>query len=356
MRNLLENVVPLKNAYILAAGKGLKLETKTYPNDLEQKFLTEKHGNLNFKPNGMLVAAGTYLQVDYLYGSFGCTIVYNNSVYQMYSSAEIYDESQFKIVKQKSELLLSKQLDYKFVLKNPDGTMFKDKKYKRQSDTFSALMTETGYYDLFYELAYTNEYHEKNPELRNVDFPDWLLYGNDFNNNLDIIKNVEVHKYFGAKKPTEKIDVNYYEKIKWHFDNIMIAMNYGLVTKDFFKKMDDTQDFSYLFILVYSPIEYLNSSFYNFESLKEDSVITSNFKPIKKNALKITKYGKTAIGFKDFDTMLSFYDGLNDSYKERTRMLTLQEGNRGTEIIRDGDSNIEMRIKKLEEVMKVLAD
>lgn len=356
---IFKKTIPHQNAYILATKKGIRLQ-ETYLSDNEKTFFMERYNNLNYKPKGLLIQSGTYLQVAYLYNvGYNSFIVHNNSLYQMWNAdSDMYAESDFETVKKKSEELLSKQLDYKFVLKNPNGTMFKDKKYKRQSDTFSALMTESGYYDLFEHLSYKDEYKDKNPELQNSNIPEWLTCGYYKNASPKKVKGVEVHKYFGAKKPTEKIEVNYYEKIKWHFDNILIAMNYGLVTKDIFKKMEDAEDFDYKYILVYSPIEYFNEikttyggSYFDIEDLKEDVKIKEIFKDSKKVAIKATKCGKSAIAFKTFEDLGTFYDKLADDYKERCRMITLEKGNRGAEISRSGEAKSEVRTKALEELL-----
>ena len=301
--------------------------------------------------------SGDYLVCDIVRfdNRFSCQAFHDGKMYVFIGyNALLYSETDLEEVKSKSEKMKAKNAEPKYVIKNPDGKLFKDKKYKKLSDVFAGMMIECGYHDLFQHLSSEEKYQEKNPELGDYYIPDWLFNGYYRDATPENVKGLEVHKYFGAKIPTEKVEVDYYEKIKWHFDNILIAMEYGLVTKDIFKKMSDNQDFTYQFILVYSPTEYFDKKFYNFESLKEDDVIKDLYKKVKKIALKTTRYGKTAVAFKNMEDMSLFYDNFPDEYKSRTRLITLESGKRGCEVMRDGNIKEEVRMRNLEDLLAFL--
>lgn len=228
------------------------------------------------------------------------------------------------------------------LLKNTDGTLFKDKKYKSLKDTFSAAMAEWGYYYLF-ESSLTEENVKKNPELDSIgEFPYWMSgYGV---RPLDELKNIEVHKYLGAKKPTEKVEYDLYSKVAKNFNNLYIALEYGLCVKELYAKMDENQEKEFQYILVYTPKDYENS----WETLKEDDSIKTNIKKVTKgDFIKVTKYGKTAIAFKNLGDILPFYRAFNEDDNKRIRMITLD----GREIVCEANAKVEIRKKIIQNII-----
>lgn len=224
----------------------------------------------------------------------------------------------------------------KYVLKNSDGTLFKDKKYKALKDIFPAVMAEWGYYSYF-ENQLTKENIAKNPELKSInEFPYWM--GSYNTRPLEELKTLEVHKYLGAKLPTEKVEYDLYSKVTRNFNNLYIALEYGLCVKELYSKMDENTEKEFQYVLVYTPKDYIN--YENFT--KEDISIKNNIKVVKKgNFIKATKYGKTAIAFKNLGDILPFYRSFTDDEIRRIKMITLD----GREIVCESDAKVEIRRK-----------
>jgi hypothetical protein len=252
---------------------------------------------------------------------------------------ELYKNLEDVLAKQEKEKAKDKS---KYVIKNSDGTLFKDKKYKSLKDTFSAAMAEWGYYNLF-ESSLTKENVAKNPELESIgEFPYWMSgYGI---RPLDELKNIEVHKYLGAKKPTEKVEYDLYSKVAKNFNNLYIALEYGLCVKELYAKMDENQEKEFQYILVYTPKDYETK----WEYLKEDDVVKTNIKKVKKgDFIKVTKYGKTAIAFKNLGDILPFYRAFSEDDNKRIKMITLD----GREIVCEANAKVEIRKKIIQNVI-----
>ncbi len=261
--------------------------------------------------------------------------VYNNrNCYEAYATLE---EAQEKQAKEKTKDKT------KLVIKNADGTLFKDKKYKSIKDVATALLCEWGYYHTF-ETSLTKENLEKNPELSSInDFPYWM---GGYPRPLEELKTIEVHKYFGTKVPTEKIEHDFYTKIARNFNNLYIALEYGLCVKELYGKMDENDEKIFQYILVYTPKDYKN--YYNFS--KEDELVKLATKKLKKGEFKkATKYGKTAIAFKNLNDILPFYRAFDNEANKRIKMITLD----GREIVCDADAKVEIRKKIIKNIIDI---
>ena len=237
---------------------------------------------------------------------------------------------------------------HKYVLKYKDGILLKDKKYKAIRDCFSAVMAEWGYYDYFWE-SLTEENKAKNPELESInEFPDWLTggYGYGRRRSLEDLKNLEVHEYLGTKTPTVKVDYDLYYKVARNFNNLNIALEYGLCVKELYTKMDDNDENIFQYILVYTPANYDKFWF----NLKEDELIKKYIKSVKKDDyIKATKYGKTAIAFKNLNDIIPFYRKFSDEDNKRVKMITLD----GREIICENEAKIEIRKKLIQNIIEL---
>jgi hypothetical protein len=231
----------------------------------------------------------------------------------------------------------------KYVIKNADGTLFKDKKYKSIKDVATALLCEWGYYHTF-ETSLTKENIEKNPELRSInEFPYWM---GGYPRPLEELKTIEVHKYLGAKQPTEKVDHDFYTKIAKNFNNLYIALEYGLCVKELYGKMDENDEKTFQYILVYTPKDY--KDYYDFS--KEDELVKLATKKLKKGEFKkATKYGKTAIAFKNLNDILPFYRAFDNEANRRIKMITLD----GREIVCDADAKVEIRKKIIKNIIEI---
>lgn len=236
----------------------------------------------------------------------------------------------------------------KYIIKYK-GENYKDKKYKRVQDIFCSLMSEFGYYSLFWN-SLTKENIAKNPELRSInDFPYWCDTSCG-QRNLNDLKDFEIHKYFGAKKPTEKIEYDLYHKISKNFNTLHLALEYGLCVKDLYSKIesaDNSEEFKY--ILVYTPSDYKDD--YKWETMKEDISIKANLKGIPNTSyIKSTKYGKTAIAFNDMEMLVTFFLKFDEEHRNNINMFTLDEGKK---IECNGDATLYILDKALDNILAI---
>lgn len=237
----------------------------------------------------------------------------------------------------------------KYIIKYK-GENYKDKKYKRVQDIFCSLMSDFGYYGLFWN-SLTKENIAKNPELKSInDFPYWCDTSHRCKRDLNELKDFEIHKYFGAKKPTEKIEYDLYYKISKNFNTLHLALEYGLCVKDLYSKIesaDNSEEFKY--ILVYTPSDYKDD--YKWETLKEDISIKANLKGISNTSyIKSTKYGKTAIAFNDMEMLVTFFLKFDEEHRNNINMFTLDEGKK---IECNGDATLFILDKALDNILAI---
>jgi hypothetical protein len=231
------------------------------------------------------------------------------------------------------------------------GENYKDKKYKRVTDIFCSLMSDYGYYGLFYD-SLNEENTTKNPELDSInDFPYWCDTSHrNRNKDLNELKDFTIHKYFGAKKPTEQIEYDLYTKISKNFNTLHLALEYGLCVKDLYSKIESVENSDmFKYILVFTPDNYEK----NWEILKEDISIKANLKGIpSSNYIKSTKYGKTAIAFNDMSDLVTFFFKFDADIrdKEYIKMFTMDEGK---QIACNGDASLFILDKALDSILAI---
>jgi hypothetical protein len=182
-----------------------------------------------------------------------------------------------------------------------NGQWFKPKKYTDLGKVKSALLIAFGYYNKLH--SYANQ--QKHPELMASELPYWFQGGEDI--KLDEFKNVEIVGVNG--KVQIPVDFNAYEYIRESNVRLTAICEYGIVVKEMFTKLKDDKEYTYF--LTYTSDEYNtlknspNLGYYEYErfnDMKESDVIKDALKQLKvssKDYKKVSKYGKTAVAFKN---------------------------------------------------------
>ena len=190
-----------------------------------------------------------------------------------------------------------------------DGKAYKPKYFNDMGKIKSSLLIAMGYYNNQYEMF--EKYKDRNPELQDNQMPEWFSYGNDFKRKD--CKSIQIMSFTNKSKvPVDTgFDVlNYYDQ---SMRLINVTAQFGSAARELFKKCIETEEFSYM--LIYAPDEYrdkkyMNNSYgysyntFDFASLKESQKIKDVMKASGvKGTKKCTKFGKTAIVFKNIDDL-----------------------------------------------------
>lgn len=189
------------------------------------------------------------------------------------------------------------------------GKAYKPKYFNDMGKIKSSLLIAFGYYRDQYEMF--EKYKDRNPELQDNEIPEWFSGGPDF--TRDQLKDVEIMSFAGKSRIPVKTDFD----VTAYYDQSMRLINvtaqFGNAARELFKKNMETKEFSYL--LVYAPDEYRDENNYStnygyrnchfdFTTLKESQKIKDVMKASGvKDTKKCTKYGKTAIVFKNRDDL-----------------------------------------------------
>jgi len=185
-----------------------------------------------------------------------------------------------------------------------DGKMFKAKYYDDMGKIKAALLVMFDYHKDKWDLI--QKYRDRNPELDDSYIPDYIEYGgsSEFRLTEDDTKDVEIMMYTNKKNPTV-VDFNVHDYYKEVQLLSTVTYQFGSATRELFKNIYKEKEFKY--ILVYVPDEYRNKNknhYFDYASLKESQRIKDVLKEVGvKDIKKTTKHGKTAIAFKNFDSM-----------------------------------------------------
>lgn len=195
------------------------------------------------------------------------------------------------------------QLRYKIY---KDGKPLKPKYFNDMGKIKASLLIAIGYYNNQYEMF--EKYKDRNPELQDNQVPEWCWSSDNF--VREDCERIEIMSFAKGSKTPVKVDFD----VAAYYDQSMRLINvtaqFGSAARELFKNNMETKDFSYL--LVYSPDEYrdkknINQWGYNnfdFSVLKESQKIKDVVKASGvKGTKKCTKFGKTAIVFKNIDDL-----------------------------------------------------
>ena len=165
----------------------------------------------------------------------------------------------------------------KFVLiHKTDGSIVNKKKFGKLSDVKASILSLFGYWDRLQDAYYDGG--RKNEELR--DIPEWFCQGK-YALKPETIDEYEVHQYYGAKLPTEKLDVDLKGFLDWNFKRADIVIGHGSAAKSLFKDFDSSDEVLFKYVVVVDS---------------EDA--KNHLKSLNKNTTKrATKLEKTAIAF-----------------------------------------------------------
>lgn len=190
-----------------------------------------------------------------------------------------------------------------------DGKSHKPKYFNDMGKIKSSLLIAMGYYNNQYEMF--EKYKDRNPELQDNQMPEWFSYGNDFKRKD--CKSIQIMSF--TNKSKVPVDTGF-DVLKYYDQSmrlINVTAQFGSAARELFKKCIETEEFSYM--LVYAPDEYrdqkyMNNSYgysyntFDFASLKESQKIKDVMKAAGvKGTKKCTKFGKTAIVFKNIDDL-----------------------------------------------------
>jgi len=191
------------------------------------------------------------------------------------------------------------------------GKAHKPKYFNDLGKVKASLLITIGYYENQWEM--TRKYLERNPELYDVQIPDWCSAAAETFDREDC-KYLEIMSYInGDKKNPIKID---FDILKYYDDSmrlINVTAQFGHAAREVFKNVMDTKEYSYM--LVYYPNDYRDPN--NFETRYDSRRCTLDFSELKedqrikdilknsgvKGTKKSTKFGKTAIAFKTLDEL-----------------------------------------------------
>jgi len=187
-----------------------------------------------------------------------------------------------------------------------DGKAYKPKYFNDLGKIKSSLLIAIGYYNNQYEMF--EKYKDRNPELQDNQIPEWFSYGIDF--KREDCKSIEIMSFAGKSRTPVKTDFNVLEYYDQSMRLINVTAQFGSAARELFKKCMETKEYSYM--LVYSPDEYRDKSnitqwgynSFDFSVLKENQKIKDVIKASGvKNTKKCTKFGKTAIVFKNIEDL-----------------------------------------------------
>jgi len=182
-----------------------------------------------------------------------------------------------------------------------EGKAYKPKYFADLGKIKASLLIAFGYYKGMYELWYNN-YRERTPELDGELLPDWIDT-DDVKFSRDACKKIEIFEFINHdRKNPVKVDFD----VQKYYDEMMRVSNvtaqFGAAAREVFKNMSAGE---YSYMLIFVPSEYREKkNFYDWKSLKESDRIKSVLKSAKvKGTKKSTKYGKTAIAFKNLEDL-----------------------------------------------------
>ncbi len=157
-----------------------------------------------------------------------------------------------------------------------DGSIVNKKKFGKLSDVKASVLSLFGYWDKLQDAYYDGG--RKNEELSNI--PEWFCQGK-YAPDPETIDEYEVHQYYGAKLPTEKLDVDLKSFLDWNFKRADIVINHGSAAKSLFKDFDSSDEVLFKYVVVLDAEDAKN----HLKSLN------------KKTTKRATKLEKTAIAF-----------------------------------------------------------
>lgn len=193
-----------------------------------------------------------------------------------------------------------------------NGKAFKPKYFNDLGKVKSSLLIAFGYYEKQYEMF--KEYGERNPELEDNEVPYWFT--GDYGFNREDCKEFQIMEYTGTDRKQKPVDIKF--DVEKYYDQSMklidITIKFGHASRELYKKTMGSGDYSYL--LVYIPDEYRDPKNFtkttygytynniDFSTLKESKRIKDIMKKSGvKGTRKSTKFGKTAIVFKNIDDL-----------------------------------------------------
>ena len=199
----------------------------------------------------------------------------------LYSISPYMSATNFFDTKEEAEEFVRKDKEKKakpkFVLiHKTDGSIVNKKKFGKLSDVKASILSLFGYWDRLQDAYYDGG--RKNEELR--DIPEWFCQGK-YALKPETIDEYEVHQYYGAKLPTEKLDVDLKGFLDWNFKRADIVIGHGSAAKSLFKDFDSSDEVLFKYVVVVDS---------------EDA--KNHLKSLNKNTTKrATKLEKTAIAF-----------------------------------------------------------
>ena len=221
-----------------------------------------------------------------------------------------------------------------------DGKKYKAKKYSDIGKIKAALLVMMNYHGKFYDIS--QKFLDNCPEHQDLMVSEWLANGDNL--TREDFKNIEIFEW-SNRKLGKKVDfdaVGFYDE---QMLLIKISTQFGSSSRDIFKKVKDTH--KYIFVFMHEDYGAANTSYIDFQSLKESDIIKTSMAKLKfKNTYKSTKNGKTAIAF----------DNATDVIKLSTSFSPYETGYKtfiidmsGNELIRKEESLViqDMRDEKL---------
>lgn len=185
-----------------------------------------------------------------------------------------------------------------------NGKPFKAKYFNDLGKVKASLLVSFGYYNDQYDMI--QKYIDRNPELEDNAVPEYMSYGRDFNRKD--CKNVEIMEFTGKSRTPVKYDFDVTKYYDQSMRLINVTAQFGTAARELYKKTMETGDYNYM--LVYIPDEYRDPKntgqyvYFDWNELKESQKIKDVLKAAKvKDTKKCTKYGKTAIVFKNSDDL-----------------------------------------------------
>lgn len=234
-----------------------------------------------------------------------------------------------------------------------DGGKGASKIYADLGKIKSSLMVRFGYHEKIYQLS--QHYKDLSPEVSNST-PEWIGgYGGapEFTRK-DAAKHIQVFEWLNRKKGKEA-DFNVLEYYDSLMDFVKVTAQYGSAVRNQYKKFKDTNEFSTIVCFMHEDYRLPekdaqgNYNYIYYEELKESQIIKDAMKLSKvKGTKKSTKYGKTAICFKNESDAMKLLRHLEkDSY-----FVLDMNGNQLIEQSEQFVQNV-ARMKKLERILMI---